>query len=83
MPNLAATLAMSDDSVGGRQGAAIQTDGNARIEVTVSVEAFAHEPRIAYFSMEIALPGEIPTYRVAHHEASPTNLRLDDRRNPR
>lgn len=27
-----------------------------------SIEAFVHEPRIAYFSMEIALRAEIPTY---------------------
>ena len=26
------------------------------------VEPFVHEPRIAYFSMEIALASEIPTY---------------------
>lgn len=30
--------------------------------MTRPVEAFTHEPRIAYFSMEIALRGEIPTY---------------------
>lgn len=30
--------------------------------MTTSVEAFVHEPRVAYFSMEIALRGEIPTY---------------------
>ena len=30
--------------------------------MTDSVEAFIHEPRVAYFSMEIALRGEIPTY---------------------
>lgn len=28
----------------------------------ISTEAFVHEPRIAYFSMEIALREEIPTY---------------------
>lgn len=27
-----------------------------------SLESFIHEPRIAYFSMEIALRSEIPTY---------------------
>jgi len=30
--------------------------------MTTSVETFVHEPRVAYFSMEIALRGEIPTY---------------------
>ena len=30
--------------------------------MTHSVEAFVHEPRVAYFSMEIALRGDIPAY---------------------
>jgi starch phosphorylase len=30
--------------------------------MTTSVEPFVHEPRVAYFSMEMALRGEIPTY---------------------
>ena len=30
--------------------------------MTASLEGFVHEPRIAYFSMEIALANEIPTY---------------------
>lgn len=33
-----------------------------RAEQTGSVEVFTHEPRVAYFSMEIALREEIPTY---------------------
>jgi len=30
--------------------------------MTISLDTFLHEPRVAYFSMEIALRGEIPTY---------------------
>jgi starch phosphorylase len=30
--------------------------------MTASLETFIHEPRVAYFSMEIALRSEIPTY---------------------
>src|SRR5512141_1363504 len=30
--------------------------------MTVMLDEFLHEPRVAYFSMEIALRAEVPTY---------------------
>lgn len=35
---------------------------NSRPRRTITLDEFIHEPRIAYFSMEIALRDEIPTY---------------------
>jgi starch phosphorylase len=32
------------------------------IHLTIPIEPFVHEPRVAYFSMEIALHEKIPTY---------------------
>jgi len=46
---------------GGRCGCG--PENSARKNATVeSIEEFLHEPRIAYFSMEVALRSEIPTY---------------------